>query len=285
MYSLAGSKDSFRTPGGFWVMIPLYADDMGKEVRVALTPLYSNYLNETPDFLIGSTYAIYKTYFYQALPEMILSLSVALAGLFLLCFAVYGSIKRNTVFRLFAMSLMALATVVWRFTYGSFAYLLFENHTTAIYTLSSDSLLLISFAMLNCVELVEEKKGSKWIGFLSLGYCAVCIVQSLLQIAGILDLRQMLKFTHIMIVIGTFVLSLSSIRSCFFHHKRSENLIRYNYAWLLGIGAIVDLLLYYFSDSSVGMLFTLCAILCFSMVEGLQLLFTYTEQKCKRSFY
>lgn len=42
---------------------------------------------------------------------------------------------------------------------------------------------------------------------------------------------------------------------------------------------MMDLILYYLSDSSVGMLCTLAAILCFSMMEAIRLLVSFSEQK------
>lgn len=48
---------------------------------------------------------------------------------------------------------------------------------------------------------------------------------------------------------------------------------------MLGIGAVADLMMYYFADSSSKIVFTLVAILCYSSLEGIGLMFTYIEQK------
>lgn len=92
VYNLTAADRVIRTPGGVWPMIPLDETDSGKKIRVVLIPLYSDYQDENPDFLLGSALAIYKASFYQALPEMVLSLCVVLAGLFLFCMAVYGGV-------------------------------------------------------------------------------------------------------------------------------------------------------------------------------------------------
>ena len=44
VYSLFPSDDNtmIRTTGSDWVMIPLYREDAGKQVRVVLTPVYEN---------------------------------------------------------------------------------------------------------------------------------------------------------------------------------------------------------------------------------------------------
>ena len=260
-------------------MIPLHREDVGKEVRVVLTPLYSDYQDKTPDFLLGSELAIYKAYFYQALPEMALSLCVVLAGLFLLCMAVYNSIRQDTVFRLYMLSLLAISAGLWRVTYGRFAYLLFANHTVLVYYISIISLMLVALAMLNCVELSEGQEGHKAIRVCSLIYCVVFVGQFLLQLAGVLDLRQMLKATHAAIIVSAAALCFSGVSAWIRRLRRSDRTAGGNYSLLLGIGAITDLLLHYFAETSVGMLFTLGAILCYSMLEGIRMLIRYTEQK------
>lgn len=279
VYSMTASDGSIRTPGGVWTTIPLYENDTGKEVRVVLSSLYSNYQNEKPSFLLGSELAIYKAAFYQALPELVLSLCIVFVGLFLLCLAVYHSIKHNSMSRLYAIGLLAVSAGMWRFTYGRFVYLLFENHTILLYTLSVVSLMLVALAMLNCVELTENKKATKAIHYGSSVYCVVDIVQLVLQLAGVLDLRQMLKVTHIMIIISAVILGISGVIAWVKESSYSGRFFGRNYSWLLGIGAIVDLLLYYFSETSGGILFTIGAILCFSMLEGIRLLISFNEQK------
>lgn len=84
VYRMAAANGSFQTPGSVWTMIPLCENDTGKEIRVVLSPLYRNYQKEVPNFLLGSELAIYKAAFYQALPELVLSLCVVFTGLFLL---------------------------------------------------------------------------------------------------------------------------------------------------------------------------------------------------------
>lgn len=279
VYSVTTSDDSIRTPGGVWTMLPLYAYDTGKEVRVVLSPLYRNYQDKVPEFLLGSELAIYKAAFYKALPELMLSLCVLLAGLLLLCLAIYHSIKRNSVSLLYAIGLLTVSAGLWRFTYERFTYLLFANHPVLIYTLSVVSLMLIALSMLNGVELTENKKGAKAMRYCSLTYCVVYIVQLALQLAGVLDLRQVLKVTHITIVISAVILCINGIGSWFKDSSQSGRFFRRNYSWLLGIGVIVDLLLYYFAETSAGMLFTLGALLCYSLLEGARLFIGYTEQK------
>lgn len=64
VYRLEASENSIQTTGGVWVMLPLYETDAGKEVRVVLKPLYADYQDKVPEFLIGDKLVVYNTVFY-----------------------------------------------------------------------------------------------------------------------------------------------------------------------------------------------------------------------------
>lgn len=300
VYSLrtADELSKMKTSGHNWAMIPLYREDAGKEIKVLLMPIYSNYLNSEVEFMIGSKLAIYKMEFYYALPELLLSLCDVLIGLFLLGIGIYHSRKHNVSHRLYAVGTLAVSAGAWRITYGKFIYLLFENYSLLLYTISLVSLMFVALALLNCVgpaaiyESTEENSqqtgvrkaiskivSGKSVYMLTAVYCILDIVQLILQSAGILDLRQMLKVTHGTIVLSAVILCMSSIITWNKDSNESSRLFSINYSWILAVGVIVDMLLYYFSDTTVGMLFTLAAIMCFSLLEGIKLLVSYAEQK------
>ena len=68
----AGEHRITKTLGSNWVMIPLYAEDSGKTVRVEITPAYQNFQNRDVTFLLGSPLAVYKDRLTQDLPQILL---------------------------------------------------------------------------------------------------------------------------------------------------------------------------------------------------------------------
>lgn len=277
VYSVSASGRIFRTTGGIWTMIPLDESDSGKEVQILLSPLYSTYQDEEPDIFIGSELEIYRAAFTKALPELILSLCVALAGLFLLCLAGYHTIKHSAVPQLYAVGLLSLFAGIWRFSYGQFAYLLFEKHSILIYNLSVISLMVIALAMLGCLEV--QKPWKAIVRYCFVGYCVTYLVVLALQCLGVLDLRQMLQAIHITLIVSAVALFISSVGAQMGKEKTGGVFLRRNHCWMLGIGVLADLLLYYFAENSAGMLFTLGAILCFSLLEGIKLLLRFAQQE------
>lgn len=282
VYSLDGINDTFRTSGGTWVKVPLYITDEGKQVQVELYPVYQNYQDKEVDFLIGSEMAIYESILFESLPELFLSLCVILTGAFLVSLALYHTIKRYAGMRLYAVGLLSIFTGIWRITYGRFAYLFLPECTVWLYTLSIISLMIIALAMLNCVELSEDRPiGKKIIQWMSILYCVIYIIQMLLQFLGIYDLREMLIITHVTLIISALVLFVNGISSWISKSLESVRFFRRNYSWILGIGVFADLQLYYFAETSAEMLVTLIMILGFSLLEGIRLLIDFSEQKIR----
>lgn len=280
VYSAQESNQHFRTLGGIWVMIPVYMDDSGKEVRVELYPLYSDYQEENVEFFVGSQLEIYKAVFLEALPELFLSLCVCFTGIFLLCIGIYYSIRKNTIVRLYAIGLLSVFTAVWRFTYGRYIYLIMPQHSVMVYTLSIISLMVIALTMLGCIDLTQvsdlKKRIIRYIAFI---YCGIYIAQLSLQLTGIADLRQMLILTHMTLIISALLLFLSGFTAWIRRIHPKNVFFGRNYYWILGIGVLIDLILYYYADSSAGMMCTLGAILWASIKEGIRMIMNYTDQK------
>lgn len=275
VYTLTANPDDvFSTSGAKWITIPLYPEDTGKEVRAVLTPLYDGYGKEAPEFLVGSEIAIHNVTLHRALPAIMLSFCVIFAGFLLIALAIYHSIKGMNVARLYALGVLAIAAGLWRISYDQVAYLLFGESSVLAYTVSLVSLMALALSMLNTLETSE--RNTKFVRLGSCAYCVVYIVQLVLQAAGIADIRQSLKLIHITIVISAAAFIAASIIQLV---KSEKGKIKLNFGWLLSVGVVTDLLLYYFADTSFKMVFTLVAILCYTVIEGVALMFDYIKQK------
>lgn len=89
----------------------------------------------------------------------------------------------------------------------------------------------------------------------------------------------MLRFCYATIILSALTVFVNGGYSFAKAVKAKGKGLKVNYSWLLGVGVIVDLAIYYFAKSSSEMLFTLVAILCFLLLEGAILLISYSKQK------
>lgn len=225
VYTLtAKSDDSFSTPGGKWVVIPIYDSDFGKEIRVVLTPIYEDY-NSIPDFYLGSQIAIHNTTLHNALPGLMLSLCVAFVGFLLICLAVYHSVNGMSNYRLYAMGLMALSSGVWRITYDRVIYLLTDD-SVLIYNISVVCLMCMALSMIN--TLGENKTNSKFVRITSVIYCVVYTLQLIMQIFGISDLRLTLKIIHLTIIVSAIAFLADGIKQVVMYKRKKG--VKFNFA-------------------------------------------------------
>ena len=71
------------TVGCSWIVFPLRAGDAGKEIRVVMTPLYSEVKERIPEFFVGSSHEVFRKQIGEDFPDLILgSLSVIVGIVF-----------------------------------------------------------------------------------------------------------------------------------------------------------------------------------------------------------
>lgn len=281
VYALQSAEELriIRTPGTNWAMIPLYREDIGKEVRVVLTPVYENYKTQEIQFLVGSKYAVYKDEMVKALPEMILSGINILVGSVLFGAAVYFSVKKIKGAEFYALAMLAVSLGLWNFTQSDFASFILQEKTVFMYYISLTMLMLCIIPLIKSISIPEKKLSRKVLELWCMLCSIVCIIQLFLQILGIFDLREMLKTTHTMIAVSSLLLLFAGLVSWFSNTKSEETDIKHSAVYLLGIGALIDMTLYYIKGNSSNLLFVLLAILCYVLIEGIQICFAYIRQQ------
>ena len=281
VYSLTTSDrlSMVRTTGSNWAMIPLHREDAGKEIRVVLTPVYQNYQHQTIEFMVGSKLAAYTNQFRISLPEIVLSLLDILAGLALLCAAVYFSFRSSKSPTFYALALLAISLGLWNFTQTDFAPLIMPQKTVFLYYTSLTMLMLCVIPLIKSVKPPKKKRMAQILD----AWCVICgvasVAQLALQIFGVWDLREMLKVTHGMIAVSSLILIVRAFVEWRGRARGGEtDGGRIGGIWLLGVGALLDMAVYYFTNAQI-LFFVLLAIFCYVLNEGLHIFVAYVRQK------
>ncbi len=280
VYSLQASPRMaiVRTPGCNWAMIPLYREDTGKEVLVELTSIYKGYQDQEIEFYVGSKYAVCAAQLLRSLPEMLLSFLNILVGLLLMMAGLYFSRKHIADRGLYALGLLAISLGLWNFTQTRFAPILLEGHTVFLYYVSLTMLMSSILPLIKSIRLPRKRAFRSILNELCL-FAVLCdVIQLLLQLTGTLDLRRTLPLTHAMLIIGAVLLVIkgfvSQLRGWQTGSRQQGNLI-----WLLGLGVLADLAIYYFDGQSSGLPATLFALFLYTLSEGIHLFTGYVRQQ------
>lgn len=279
VYRMKISSDikTIETIGGGWNVVPVYREDAGKSCTVILLPVYEEFIDQSPEFLLGSEADVFSSLVREEGHEIFATVLVMIIGVLFICFGLIFSLKTKAMLNILSLGVFALSVSLWRFNDLLSASILSENKHIFVYYLSLTMLMITMVPLLESVKLSFSDKIRRVFDALAFAIAVLAILQVLLQIFNILDLRQMLTLTHVTIV-ASLVLILLSLIVQFIKPigKRS-----FNPAFLVIFGIGTDLLLFYVNKSSAGLMCTLLTILLYVLIEGIRFAASYFEQRNK----
>ena len=206
-YSLTDySRDEItHTPGNTWCFVPLHQEDIHKQIRIEVTPVYNNAVDRAPEFYMGFVQNIFLAIAQRELCQIILCALTILVGFIFAMVGLYGYIANRKGKTLIAHGGFSIMLGIWRLFDTRTVPMLFSEHTVFLYYCSVCMLALCAVPLLKALS----RRVSRFCGQILNACCilcaSTCIIQLLLQILGILDLRQMLVCTHLSIILSSLV--------------------------------------------------------------------------------
>ena len=278
VYSLEHSKELpfIKTPASKWVRIPLYATDEGKTVKVVATPAYSNHVKTKIEIFIGSSLAVYREQFSQILPLILLSVLNILVGMLLLFITFYyrGAEKEDS--GLLPFGLLGITIGCWRLAHNDFSPFLLEGKEIFLYYLSVTMMLVMMIPLVGSAIMRISETKKKIMQYYMVNISILASIQIVLQLAGVRDLREMFVLTHASILIGAIMLIVVTVADKIKNRKEPHEK---SYIWVLAVGLIGDLIVYYFTGTASELLMTTVSVLIYMMLEGFRFLMIYFEHK------
>lgn len=281
IYSLkpSGTKRISKTVGSNWVMIPLYREDARKEIRVEITPVYESFRDREVEFLIGSSLAIYTNRLSKDLPQLILGIMAVFVGLVFGCVAAYNLIKKRRGKDLASLGIFSVMLGLWRLTDTRFTPFIFPEKPVFLFCVSVTMLMLGMIPVVRWIEGYSYKESRRVLDVYCIFAALVCLVQLLLQFLGILDLRETLLVTHIMIAVGIAVVIGSVIYEKKKYPRKPKMQIAKKLPLICLLGIMADVVAFYVKGNSSGLLFSLLAFLLYIVFTGIATMFNYSEQE------
>ncbi|MGN0431577.1 MAG: sensor histidine kinase [Lachnospiraceae bacterium] len=283
IYSLRPAEENriSNTVGSNWIMIPLYREDAGKEICVEITPVYESFRDREVTFLIGSQLAIYRDRLLRDLPQLILGIMAIFVGIVFVCVAGYNLLRKHRGESLAALGLFSVMLGFWRLTDTRFTPFMIADRPVFLFYVSVTMLML---GMIPLVKWTEEyfTKGSRRILD---SYCIVaaliCLVQLLLQIFGMIELRNTLFVTHIMIGVGAVIILGIVVYERVRYPQKSRRFIWNKLSFICVAGVIADVAAFYIKGNSSGLIFSLLAFVLYIVIMGIATLYNYSEQEVR----
>ena len=280
VYSLMPQKEDSitRTTGCVWVIVPLSEEDSGKEIRVILTPVYDSVLGRQTEFLIGARHSILMSTVKKDIFDIILSVLAIGVGIVFVVISLFWLCQKKSENSLLYLGIFSAFLGLWKLTDTRTIAMMFPENA---FVLSQLSLVMMSLAVVPFVLFIEKQIEKKRWKFLNL-VCAISITASMLQIllqaAGKVDFRESLMITHGVIALTSVAVVFTAASQL--HAKKSNRKLMIScVCFLLFVaGTLVDLLKYYITGTSGGILSTIAIFLFYIVVMGVMSILDLTHQ-------
>ncbi len=284
VYSVKAAEESgVKTVGGNWVVVALDDSDAGKTVRVSITPVYGGLAARRTEFLIGSDLAIYSSQLHKDLPQLLLSALAMFIGAFFAALGAWEYFKRRQGAELVMLGLFSFLTGIWRFTDTRFTPFIFGGNPALVYYFSVAAMMLGVFPLIGSIRGRYDRAGRIIMDCACIGAACVSLVQLVLQITGAAELRESLFVTHIEIVAAALVILGNSVVNIIKNVKNrkrggaSEGRIVGLLPFVCVAGVLADAAAYYIRGNSSVLVFTLAAILVYTLAAGVKTLIDYAK--------
>ena len=234
-----------KTPGNYWVRIPVRPAYAGKTAQITLTPVYDSVRNDEPVFLI-ITRDMLLTMLELPKDGALLALSIAAiaAGLLLAAMVFAMPLPMPDKRRIFCLGAVTVMAGLWKFCGLPTVPLLlnFRGIQKEIWFTGAASYLLmlvLSLQLLTMMRTDGENRTGMLCFYLSAGIAALLL---LLQMMNVVELHQTLIWFGVAMV-GLHLISLLG-------QKPSRSELLWLLPFFLALG--VDLLIYLFTGSMRG---------------------------------
>ena len=117
-----------HTPGHYWMSVPIYPSFAGEEIHIALTPVYTQVMNEQPVFYLADRDTMINTIILpRDLRMLVLCMVDSAIGLFLFLFSLIPELSADNRRNLFYMGLTAICVGLWKLSSLPFIILILDN--------------------------------------------------------------------------------------------------------------------------------------------------------------
>lgn len=278
VYSLQPSQNNRigGTPGSNWVFVPLDQRDSGKEITIVLTPVYKTIRDLEVEFLLGSRADIVLDCLEADLPQIVMAvLCVFIGAALMLTPPICALFKKPTSWGIFYLGNLLLAVGIWRITDVRFSGIFLPGQTMALGYITLEALLIGAVPLLLFIKELFSGRKKKVLLFTALIVCLNAMITLILQVFGIAELRETLIFCHAMLLLCVIVMFLVSM-----FHKDEEPAEKglQMLTTMISVGGLLDLATYYLSEDSRSLIFTVLALMIYTVQRTISELRTINKK-------
>ena len=280
VYSIKISKNNKfgSTVGSSWAIVPIEKKETDKLVEVVITPVYKNFIGEEPDFRIGLNHETVIEMLTAEVPRLFLGGTAIVVGLIFAIIGIYIRVVKGEYAKLALLGGFAFMMGLWMVSDSVFVAFVLGEKTAFLFYISLAMLMLGTVPIINIGKIDHSEKFKRILDVVCIIVTLVCLIQLLLQLLGIVEIREVLFLTHIIIGGICVLVIIDSIISKIIENKTGKSKELGATMVICMIGICIDMINFYLSGTTVNLQFSLWALLICTIIAGVRIIHTYSEQ-------
>jgi len=267
-----------KTLGYNWVMFVLSKEDVGKEVRVEIIPVYDNVVDKEIVFLKGTAFSIFYKIFIDSLPQIILGFIAIIVGIVFTAIAFYRKVINKDCYAIFMLGLFSIFLGCWRIFDSEFTPFLISKKPVFIYYIVTSMLTLCPITFLTVLKLYSNDKWKKIYNILCICISVIAMGQILLQVVFNVDLGKYIYIYYCFLITCLIVVLIGELYHRFKGIRRGGSIYE-NLPMICVLSVIIDLIIYYITVDSSKLFFTIFTFLLYIIIFGVHTLRLYTTRE------
>lgn len=270
----SGMNAGYKCPGTYFVMIPLYREDSGKEIRIVIENPYQNDSScNIKNMYLGQGDAIIRAKVFEMLPGFCTSILIILIGGILALLSVILRKYSRSNSSLLSLGLFAVIIGIWSATETKLLHLLL-GYTAIIHLVTSLTLMLLAVPIFLFFR--QRKEATDKVSAILVSVLTVIgfLISVIMHFAGIRDLHENITIAHTVIITGclfTLYYAFQAFRKSHFKDFAFWGLL------IIAVFSIVDIVLYYKQITADNSTFVRFGVLGYVTLLAAQLLESYVR--------
>lgn len=266
------------TLGCYWVRIPLVNRDSFKSIVIEEIPVYKSLQNQKLTFYVAGEDDFSNIILKENAPQVLLALSSIIIGLILLLITFIRYCLHRAKESSALLGIFAILIGIWKMGDTTFLPLVFNKSPRFISFMSLTAFYLSPSALMLYIKYEFKPRLEKYIDYGIFLSNTFILEVSLLQVLQIRDFREQLTMFHIVLAFDVIVVMVNIIDK-YRSHKgdRAQNVMLLTFI-ICVCGVIMDIVMYYVFNHSVGVLYTLITFLIYIIVNAILSTFLLAHQ-------
>gem|GEM_PF-617857 len=259
-----------NSPGSYWALVPLFTDDVGKEIRVETRNAYKTLLESSPAVILSTQGSLVSYCMGVEWPGMIVGIFCMVSGVI---YAILAGVMRAEEDERRSFGFMGLFIAffgLYRLLDMPVITLLFNDHSMLITYIT-----LICFTWMPAVFYLSESR--RWsynqlFRRIGIAFAVMAIILTALQLCGIRELWRNTSLIYISLGISFLIVLFDYLRGMSYSHRDFEHrgyMITYV---LIVICILIDSVLYYMSGSTRNANIALYFVAVYGVQSGISLI-------------